>query len=65
MRFDKPVKRSAIMSPFGMVMVGNVLFVADTDAIVRFPYAEGLAAMLFGWRSMSAMSWGATSSLII
>ncbi|MGE0213868.1 MAG: sorbosone dehydrogenase family protein [Parvibaculaceae bacterium] len=28
-------------SPFGVVLVGNDLYVADTDAILRFPYQEG------------------------
>jgi glucose/arabinose dehydrogenase len=28
-------------SPFGMVLVGNDLYVANTDAIVRFPYQQG------------------------
>jgi glucose/arabinose dehydrogenase len=28
-------------SPFGMAMVGQYLYVANTDAIVRFPYTEG------------------------
>ena len=28
-------------SPFGMTLVGNQLFVADTDAVLRFPYTEG------------------------
>jgi glucose/arabinose dehydrogenase len=28
-------------SPFGMTLVGNDLYVANTDAIVRFPYREG------------------------
>jgi glucose/arabinose dehydrogenase len=28
-------------SPFGMALVGNTLYVADTDAILRFPYQEG------------------------
>ena len=28
-------------SPFGMALVGGDLFVANTDAIVRFPYVEG------------------------
>jgi glucose/arabinose dehydrogenase len=28
-------------SPFGMALVGNDLYVANTDAIMRFPYAEG------------------------
>jgi glucose/arabinose dehydrogenase len=28
-------------SPFGMVLVGNDFYVADTDAILKFPYQEG------------------------
>lgn len=28
-------------SPFGMVLVGNALYVANTDAVVRFPYETG------------------------
>jgi glucose/arabinose dehydrogenase len=32
---------SGLNSPFGMVLVGNDLYVADTDAIMKFPYHEG------------------------
>ena len=28
-------------SPFGMALVGNDLYVANSDAVMRFPYAEG------------------------
>jgi glucose/arabinose dehydrogenase len=28
-------------SPFGVVLVGNDLYVADTDAVLRFPYTAG------------------------
>jgi glucose/arabinose dehydrogenase len=28
-------------SPFGMALVGDALYVADTDALLRFPYKEG------------------------
>jgi glucose/arabinose dehydrogenase len=28
-------------SPFGVALVGNDLYVANTDAIIRFPYQEG------------------------
>ena len=28
-------------SPFGMALVGNTLYVANTDAVVRFPYRAG------------------------
>ena len=30
-----------LASPFGMTLVGNQLYVANTDALVRFPYREG------------------------
>ena len=32
---------SGLTSPFGMTLVGNTLYVANTDAIVRFPYTLG------------------------
>ena len=32
---------SGLHSPFGMALVGDDLYVADTDAVVRFPYEEG------------------------
>jgi glucose/arabinose dehydrogenase len=32
-------------SPFGVALVGNDLYVADTDAILRFPYTEGQTAI--------------------
>ena len=32
---------SGLYSPFGMVLVGGTLYVADTDAVVTFPYHEG------------------------
>ncbi|WP_280155225.1 sorbosone dehydrogenase family protein [Piscinibacter sp. XHJ-5] len=28
-------------SPFGMALIGNQLYVANTDAVMRFPYTEG------------------------
>ena len=30
-----------LASPFGVALVGNDLYVADTDALVRYPYKEG------------------------
>ena len=30
-----------LYSPFGVVLVGNDLYVANTDAVLRFPYVEG------------------------
>jgi glucose/arabinose dehydrogenase len=32
-------------SPFGMVLVGNDFYVADTDAVLRFPYQTGQTSM--------------------
>ena len=32
---------SGLHSPFGMTLVGDALYVANTDAIVRFPYTTG------------------------
>jgi glucose/arabinose dehydrogenase len=41
----KPILRTVLIdhltSPFGMVLVGNDLYVADTDAVLRFPYQAG------------------------
>jgi len=32
---------TGLTSPFGMALVGDTLYVANTDAVVRFPYREG------------------------
>jgi glucose/arabinose dehydrogenase len=32
---------SGLNSPFGMALIGDDLYVANTDAVVRFPYKEG------------------------
>jgi glucose/arabinose dehydrogenase len=32
---------SGLQSPFGMALVGDTLYVADTDAVLRFPYTPG------------------------
>ena len=41
----KPEARSVLIdhlnSPFGVALVGNALYVADTDAILRFPFKPG------------------------
>ena len=34
-----------LKSPYGMVLVGNELFVANADALVRFPYEAGATAI--------------------
>jgi len=37
----RSVLLSGVNSPFGMALVGNHLYVAATDAVLRFPYAAG------------------------
>ena len=32
---------SGLTSPFGMALIGNDLYVANTDALLRFPYRQG------------------------
>ena len=32
---------TGLSSPFGMALVGNDLYVANTDAVVKFPYRQG------------------------
>jgi glucose/arabinose dehydrogenase len=32
---------AGLHSPFGMALVGDVLYIADSDAVVRFPYMPG------------------------
>ncbi len=36
---------SGLHSPFGMALVGNDLYVADTDALLRYPYVAGETAI--------------------
>lgn len=37
----KQVLLSKLNQPFGMLVLGNMLYVANTDGIVQFPYYEG------------------------
>ncbi len=32
---------AGLSSPFGMALLGNTFYVANTDAVVRYPYTEG------------------------
>jgi glucose/arabinose dehydrogenase len=38
----KAVFLKDLKSPFGMTLVGDDLYVANTDAVIRFPYTEGV-----------------------
>ncbi|WP_415845511.1 PQQ-dependent sugar dehydrogenase [Stutzerimonas zhaodongensis] len=39
---DRTVFLDGLNSPFGMALVGDQLYIANTDALVRFPYREGI-----------------------
>lgn len=38
---EKSTFLSGLNSPFGMTLDGETLYIADTDALLRFPYREG------------------------
>ena len=38
---QRSVLLTGLNSPFGMALVGDALYVADTDAVLRFPYHTG------------------------
>jgi glucose/arabinose dehydrogenase len=40
-RVERHVFLQGLNSPIGMALVGNSLYVADTDALLRFPYKTG------------------------
>ncbi len=42
---SRTVFLKGLNSPFGMALVGNNLYVADTDAVLRFPYQEGATSI--------------------
>lgn len=37
----RSVLRQGLRSPFGMALVGNSLFIANSDAVLKFPYQAG------------------------
>jgi glucose/arabinose dehydrogenase len=41
----KSIFLSGLNSPFGMALIGSDLYVANTDAVMRFPYQEGATSM--------------------
>src|SRR4029079_10815006 len=38
---SRSVLIEGLNSPFGMTLVGHDLYVADSDAVLRFPYSDG------------------------
>jgi glucose/arabinose dehydrogenase len=60
---------SGLNSPFGMVLVGDRLYVANTDAVLEFAYTPGQTALQAPLRTVTALPAGArnhhwTKSLI-
>jgi glucose/arabinose dehydrogenase len=49
---------SGLTSPFGMALVGNALYVANTDAIVRFPYVTGQTQIVASGTKVVALPAG-------
>ena len=47
-----------LRSPFGMALVGNDLYVANSDAIVRFPYVDGATRIEAAPRTIAALPAG-------
>jgi glucose/arabinose dehydrogenase len=41
----KTVFLTGLFSPFGMALVGSELYVANADAVVKFPYTEGATSI--------------------
>lgn len=49
---------TGLRSPFGMALVGDVLFVANADAVVAFPYAEGTTRIVAAPRHVADLPSG-------
>jgi glucose/arabinose dehydrogenase len=47
-----------LYSPFGVALVGNDLYVANTDAILRFPYVEGQTSITAAPTVLTALPGG-------
>ena len=43
---QRHVLLAGLHSPFGMTLVGNTLYVADTDALLAFPYTAGVTRII-------------------
>jgi glucose/arabinose dehydrogenase len=49
---------SGLNSPFGMALVGETFYVADTDAVLAFPYEEGQTAITAPRRRVTDLPGG-------
>ncbi|WP_286862701.1 MULTISPECIES: PQQ-dependent sugar dehydrogenase [Acinetobacter] len=55
---QKTVFLQNLNSPFGMTLVGNTLYVANTDALVGFPYQQGMTQIKESGRKVLALPAG-------
>ncbi len=49
---------SGLNSPFGMALVGDYLYVANTDAVMEFPYQSGQTRITAAGRQVAALPAG-------
>lgn len=54
----KTVFLQGLHSPFGMALVDGFLYIADTDALLRFPYADGQTAITEPGKKLLALPAG-------
>ncbi len=54
----RSVLLEGLNSPFGMALVGNDLYVANTDAVLRFPYSAGDTRITVPGRKVVALPEG-------
>jgi len=54
----RTVLLSDLHSPFGMALVGDALYIANTDALVRFPYATGATHIIASGTRVTGLPGG-------
>jgi glucose/arabinose dehydrogenase len=54
----KSIFLEGLNSPFGMALVGDTLYVADTDALLRFDYKDGAAEIKAGGTKIADLPAG-------
>jgi glucose/arabinose dehydrogenase len=55
---SRSVFLSGLNSPFGMTLVGTTLYVANTDAVVAFPYVDGATSIASPGSRLSPLPGG-------
>jgi glucose/arabinose dehydrogenase len=55
---SRSVFLSDLRSPFGMELVGDAFYVANTDALVRFPYTKGATRIAAGGTKVTGLPGG-------